>query len=39
MLEECLDANLGAKIGRINLSIITSCDDVILVSPTRNHLN
>ncbi len=39
MLEECLDSNLGAKIGRTNLSIIAYCDDVILLSPTMNHLN
>ncbi len=38
MLEECLDSNLGAKIGRTNLSIIAYCDDVILLSPTMNHL-
>ena len=39
MLEECLNANLGAKIGKINLSIIAYCDDIILLSPTMSHLN
>jgi len=39
MLEECLNANLGAKIGKTNLSIIAYCDDVILLSPTMTHLN
>ena len=39
LLEECLNANLGAKIGKTNLSIIAYCDDVILLSPTMTHLN
>ena len=34
-----IDSNLGAKIGKTNLSIIAYCDDVILLSPTMNHLN
>ena len=37
MLEECLDSNLGAKIGKTNLSIIAYCDYVILLSPFRNQ--
>ena len=43
MLVRCLEAKIGAKIaakiGKINVSIIAYCDDVILMSPTIKHLN
>ncbi len=30
--------NIGARIGGQNLSIVSNCDDVFLISPNRVHL-
>ena len=30
--------NVGAKIGRVNVSMIAYCDDLILISPTETHM-
>ena len=38
MIQECLNANVGAKIDKTNVSIVGYCDDVILMSPTLKHL-
>ena len=38
MIKNCLEKNIGAKLGKINVSIVAHCDDVILMSPTIKHL-
>ncbi len=38
LIDECLKLNVGAKLGNINVSIIAYCDDIILLSPSRGHL-
>jgi hypothetical protein len=29
----------GAKIGKLNISLISYCDDLIILSPCVNHVN
>jgi hypothetical protein len=31
--------NIGAKIGKLNISLISYCDDLIILSPCVNHVN
>jgi hypothetical protein len=38
LLANCLDKNIGAKIGETNLSIIGYCDDLLLMSTNPKHL-
>lgn len=39
LIEECLKMGIGAKIGAVNVSIIAYCDDIILMSPSSDHIN
>ena len=39
LLVECLKENIGAKIGNINVSIISYCDDITLVSSSIIEMN
>ena len=39
LLNKCLDQNIGCKLGNFNVSIVAYCDDILLMSPTVNHLN
>jgi hypothetical protein len=38
LIEECLQQNIGAKIGQLNVSVIAYADEIILISPNKNHL-
>lgn len=38
LLQECIKLNIGAYIGEINVSILGYCDDLVLVSPLKGHL-
>jgi retron-type reverse transcriptase len=38
MITNCLDLNIGAKIGDHNISIVSYCDDIVLLSSTTSHL-
>ena len=38
LIQECTSANLGARIGDYNTSIINYCDDMNLLSPTGTHM-
>ena len=34
LIENCVNLDIGAKINRLNLSIIAYCDDVMILSPS-----
>ena len=38
MIEECLEMNIGASIGGINVSVVSYCDDILLLCLTTAHL-
>ena len=38
LIEECIDARVGALIGNLNVSIIVYADDILLMSPIDSHL-
>ena len=38
MITNCLDLNIGTKIGDHNISIVSYCDDIVLLSSTTSHL-
>ena len=38
LIAECINADVGALIGSINVSIVGYCDDIILISPIASHL-
>ena len=38
LIEECINARLGALIGNLNVSIIVYADDILLMSPIDSHL-
>ncbi|NBO93738.1 MAG: hypothetical protein EBV06_15735 [Planctomycetia bacterium] len=39
LLNECMQVNVGAKLGSLNVSIIAYCDDLKLISPSIRDLN
>jgi hypothetical protein len=39
LIEECLNSGLGAMIGDLNVCIVAYCDDIILLSPTKAHMD
>lgn len=38
MLAECLELNIGASIGGANLSVVSYCDDILLLCTTTTDL-
>ena len=38
LLSQCLELNIGAKVGELNVCVIAYCDDLILLSPIKSHL-
>ena len=38
LIIQCIDSNVGAIFGNINVSIIVYADDIILISPSDTHL-
>jgi hypothetical protein len=38
LIEDCLKSNIGCRLGGINVSIVAYCDDIILISPLKRHL-
>jgi hypothetical protein len=38
LLSECLENNIGARIGSTHMSTVSYCDDLNLISPSINHL-
>ena len=38
-LDGCLKANIGAKLGSFNFSIICYCDDITLICSSINEMN
>ena len=38
MIEECITANIGASLNGENMSVIAYADDIVLLSPSLNHL-
>ena len=38
LIEECINARVGALIGNLNVSIIVYADDILLMSPIDSHL-
>ena len=38
MIEECISANIGASLNGDNMSVIAYADDIVLLSPSLNHL-
>ncbi|CAF1116089.1 unnamed protein product, partial [Brachionus calyciflorus] len=38
LIEECLNANIGAQFKIINVSVIVYADDLMLISPVDTHL-
>ena len=39
LLEECIKANIGAKLEPFNVSIICYCDDITLISSSIHDMN
>ena len=39
LLVECCELNVGAHIGPINVSCLAYCDDLLLISPVKNHMD
>ena len=39
LIEECLNSGLGAMIGDLNVCIVAYYDDIILLSPTKAHMD
>ena len=39
LIEECMDRSIGAKIGPFNVSIVSYCDDITLISPSISEMN
>jgi retron-type reverse transcriptase len=39
LLEECIKANIEAKLGPFNVSIICYCDDITLISSSIHDMN
>ena len=38
LLEKNDTLNVGAKLGKINMSTISYCNDVLILSPTESHM-
>ena len=38
LIVKCLDAEIGALLGNLNVSIIVYADDILLISPVDLHL-
>ena len=38
LIKECINANLGAMIGKTNVSILVYADDILVISPVDLHL-
>ena len=38
MILACTDLNIGCKIGNLNVTIVSYCDDIVLLSPTKSSL-
>ena len=38
LIEQCVMKNVGAKFDGLNVSIIVYCDDILLISPIKRHL-
>ena len=39
LITSCLALDLGACIGNVNLSCLAYCDDILLLSPVRSHMD
>ena len=39
LIRGCDELNIGCKLGRANVCILAYCDDIVLVSANREHLN
>ena len=39
LISICINLNVGAMINEINVSAVGYCDDIILLSPTKGHLD
>ena len=39
LLVDCINKNIGARVGPVNVSIIAYCDDILLMSPVSGHIN
>ena len=39
LLEKCCNLNVGALLGEWNVSALAYCDDIILLSPVKSHMN
>lgn len=39
LLKECCDLEVGAHLGSNNVSCLAYCDDLLLISPVKNHMD
>ena len=39
LIQDCVKLDVGAFIGATNVSILGYCDDLVLISPLKGHLN
>ena len=39
LIRQCCNLNIGARIGKVNVSIIAYADDLVLISPIKKHLD
>lgn len=39
LITSCLDLNVGALIGKSNVSCLAYCDDLLLLSPVKTHMD
>lgn len=38
LIERCVNTDVGAVVGSMNVSIVAYCDDIILLSPLKAHM-
>ena len=39
LISEIKDLQIGALLGKSNISILAYCDDILLISPSNGHMN
>ena len=39
LLQKCIGLNIGALIGKNNVSCLAYCDYILLLSPVKSHMN
>ena len=38
LITDCLDSGLGTRVGNVNVSTLSYCDDLVLLSPSFTEM-